>query len=489
MGFKTDTSFLRFLTMGALGVRTTVVQLKAEGFKPIELERYCGSNKIWMTKVKRLRLPDLLCVRTGVRFEVRAKSDLKIRMSDAEKNLERRWDAGNRDDDLIAFIAMRPEGDGWRAAEKAVFVDFDCLRKSVAETTLGPAKSASEGAERDRVWPSIVPSRNGTVQTVSKERLVVEMSADGDKAARMQTYALKGKHPYVKPGDKFVAGASFLAGLPKRLARLEDYRSRTYDPLKELNSKLAVDRYAAAKAIPHRSDLKGGAVSALEALLAKEQEERVALEAAGAAAVLGSAMGRQKIEKTLWGDGSPEMRMEAVLILTELGSSFARTELSKVVSSAKFTGDEIRQAAVWGLGKAGLRAYDEVHPFIDDSDDNVAMHAIMAFGRDTPSAVIARLVGDLQSSSARRAGAASETLRMIGSEAAVQALAAHSSSNDWIVATLGRMPPDLVRRVLRGSPLLKKVEPFLLLNEANNWLGSEARLMDLAFLSKQDVEV
>lgn len=93
MGLKTDTSFLRFLSMGALGVRQTMKQLTGMGFRPIELERYCASNKIWMTKVKRLRLPDLLCVRTGLRLEVRAKSDLRIRMSDAPANPDRTWDA------------------------------------------------------------------------------------------------------------------------------------------------------------------------------------------------------------------------------------------------------------------------------------------------------------------------------------------------------------------------------------------------------------
>jgi len=46
MGFKTDTSFLRFLSMGAIGVRQTMSQLRAAGFEPIELERYCASNKI-----------------------------------------------------------------------------------------------------------------------------------------------------------------------------------------------------------------------------------------------------------------------------------------------------------------------------------------------------------------------------------------------------------------------------------------------------------
>ncbi len=37
MGFKTDTSFLRFLSMGALGVQQTMKQLRTLGFQPIEL--------------------------------------------------------------------------------------------------------------------------------------------------------------------------------------------------------------------------------------------------------------------------------------------------------------------------------------------------------------------------------------------------------------------------------------------------------------------
>ena len=65
VGFKVDSSFLRFVTMGAIGVRAAVPILRSAGFRPIELERYCSSNKIWTTKVKRLRVPDLLCVKTA----------------------------------------------------------------------------------------------------------------------------------------------------------------------------------------------------------------------------------------------------------------------------------------------------------------------------------------------------------------------------------------------------------------------------------------
>ncbi len=89
MAFKVDSSFLRFVTMGALGTRSVMDEMRRAGLKPIELERYSCCNKIWATKVKRLRLPDLLCLRTGLRIEVRAKSKLEIKMSDAPNNAAR----------------------------------------------------------------------------------------------------------------------------------------------------------------------------------------------------------------------------------------------------------------------------------------------------------------------------------------------------------------------------------------------------------------
>lgn len=215
MGFKVDTSFLRFLTMGALGVQRVAAQFRARGFEPIDLERYCVSNKIWATKVKRLRMPDLLCVRTGLRIEVRAKRNLKIRMSDAPNNPDRTWDAGCRDEDIVALIACTDGSDGPVTADGAVCFTVQALRESVAQSKLGPPKSASEGAERDRTWPGTIPRRPGTVLSVNHEKLVVMMEGDG-KDSRKQTYTLNGKHAYVNPGDRFAAEITILAGLSSR---------------------------------------------------------------------------------------------------------------------------------------------------------------------------------------------------------------------------------------------------------------------------------
>lgn len=487
MGLKTDTSFLRFLSMGALGVRQTMKQLTGMGFRPIELERYCASNKIWMTKVKRLRLPDLLCVRTGLRLEVRAKSDLRIRMSDAPANPDRTWDAGLRDNDVAAFIAITEDGTSQRPADEAVFFSVRSLRKSVAHSKLGPPKSASEGAERDRTWPAIIPSSDGTVESVTAEKLVVVMQPEGGDARR-QTYTLKGKNTYVSSGDRFKGEVSILAGAPKQMADISTFLSQNYDPLAGLRQSNAVDRYAAAKSLPYRKDLRSAAVPALESLLKTETEERVALEAAGASATLGSTLGRDYIGKVLWGDGRKDLRMEAVLILTELGSPVARKELVQVANDTKLAGDEIRQAAVWGLGKAGLKAYDQILPFIGDTDENLALHAIAAFGSDTPEAVIRQLVSELATADSRRASAASETLRLIANETVLKCLIeATTSEHDWVLATLGRLPSALVKPAITNTPLMKRVAPMLLMSEGANWLASEDRVMDIAFLTKQNL--
>lgn len=491
MGFKADTSFLRFLSMGAAGVHQTMAHLRQIGFQPIELERYCGSNKIWTTKVKRLRLPDLLCVRTGLRLEVRAKSKLEIKMSDAPKNPDRVWDAGLRDDDLVALITSFDTTDGPRPAEIPVYFSIGALRRSVGMSKLGPPKSASEGAERDRTWPSTVPTRTCTVQSVDSERLVVLQHANEEKEARRQTYRLNGKTPYVSPDDVREALTTILAGAPDSQADLSAYLSNQYDPLTDVQSESSVDRYAAVKSLPHRDDPRDKVLAALEELIETEAEDRVALEAAGSAASLGSELGQARVSEYIWSNEErPDLRMEAVLILTELGrNDYSRDQLSNIASGEQFLGDELRQCAVWGLGKAGLQAYEDLLPYIDDADENVAMHAVAAFGNDTPQEVIDLLIEELISADPRRAPAASEALSAIKSDRVLASVvaAARDHQTDWLIATLGRMDPIKVRESLAGDPLLDAIAPILLLSDADNWLATEAIQSDMSFLRGQNL--
>ena len=474
--------------MGALGVRAVSSELAARGFDPRELERYSASNKLWMTKIKRLRLPDLFCVRTGLRVEVRAKSDLKIRMSDAPGNPDRAWDAGLRAEDLVALIACPNGFDGQPIpAERAVFLSVRDLRNSIDQSILGPPKSASEGAERDRTWPATVPRRPGMVLSVNENRLAVSVERDG-APARRQTYNLEGRHAYVARGDRFPADVTILAGAPRSLANLERYLAWTYDPLTQLLSNDTLDRFAACKALRFRPDLHAQGVPLLEHLIAHEDERRIRLELAATAAALGVARGQDVLAETLW-TGPADLSMEAILILTELKSAFAHAELSRATQA--FAGDERRQAAIWGLGKMGLKSYSDLIPIISDAEENAAYHAIIAFGRDTPRAAIDQLVAFLVAGEVRQAAAASEALRVIGSEevlnSLVQTIADRPDDhNDWLVATLGRLPANLVRHRLHGSPLMARLEPLLLVG-GENWLATGDAMANLTFLAKQDL--
>lgn len=494
MGFKADTSFLRFLSMGAVGVRQTMTQLEGLGFQPIELERYCASNKIWSTKVKRLRLPDVMCVKTGIRLEVRAKSDLKIRMSDAPNNPDRVWDAGLQNDDLAAFIACFDNGNGFfTPADEARFFRIEDLRATVDQSKLGPPKSASEGAERDRTWPATIPKRDGHVLEVTDQKIACEMFANDEQAARKQTYPLKGKTPYMQAGDEFQAGSCFLSGAPASMADLSGYVDQNYDPFAALASANEVDRYAAAKSIPYRDDPRAKAIASLEQLIGHEEEPRIKLEAAGAATALGSALGQDTISHFIWDEeASHEMRMEAVLILTELGDGgFTRDLLKTIAAHADFAQNEVRQAAVWGLGKAGLKSYADLLPYIADGEENMALHAMAAFDESTPQKVIDDLVALLMGDDERISPAASESLRIISTRNVLSSLMraydAQANKRGWILATLGRMSPNLVRTELQGHEVLALLEPMLLCAQGSNWLSSEQMATDISFLLKQSI--
>lgn len=485
MAFKTDSSFLRFLTMGAVGVRETARFLREQGLEPIELERYSSSNKIWTTKVKRLRLPDLLCVRTGVRVEVRAKSTLNVRMSDAPSNPERRWDVGLRDTDLVAFIVCAQGDGGLQAKGSPVLCAVGDMRASVGSTTLGPPKSPAEGSERDRTWPVTTPGHDGQVLEVSPTRIKTRLAS-----GRKQTYALKGKTPYVVAGDRFEGGVCILAGVLPRLASPGDVSGRVWDPILALESEADVDRYSAAKALPHVANADRQRGRLLE-LARREPDGRVALELAASAARLGSEDGLDFIAAFVREEERGDLRMEGVLILGELGSGAAAALLHEVATGSGFDGDELRQAAAWGLGKSGCRSYGRLVELLEDGDDAVVLHAIAAFGGDTPAEVVRALVTQLLSGSPRARAAASEALRGVGSDEALRQLVTAArrgaTPDPWVLATLGRLPAGRVREALRGNPLLPHLEPLLLLTPAENWLAGAERVADLRFLEGQDL--
>lgn len=485
MGLKADDSFLQFVTMGAVATRYTMEFLETLGFEPMVLERGSTSNKIWATKVKRLRLADVVCVRTGMRFEIRAKSDLQVKMSDSPSDPARKWDAPLRSDDLIAFVPCDSTLAGAVVRGDPSFFLTGDLQASEASSKPGQRKSGQEGAELDRTWPTIVPKVSGEVLSVDASHIKTLLIS-----GRKQTYPLKGKAAYVKPGDSFTGGVTFLAGVVPRLADITSYTERQWNPLADLSSDDPADRYVAARVMPFRQENPTVRRQALEASLKEEQEARTHLEMASSAAHLGSQLGRDALLDAVWKPASEAPKylvMEAVLILSEIHKPWATNALENIAQSPYFSENEIRQAAIWGLGRTGHKAYDRIVPFLGDNEKEVVMHAIAAFGPDTPMGSIQQLVSLLVTSSSDRVrAAASEALRCIGTQDVASALEASAAGgSSWIPATLGRLSSAVLAGV-QDPALLAAAAPVRMLAEETNWLMSRAISTEYQFLLKQD---
>ena len=78
--------------------------LERFGHRVEELERGAMDTKLSKeVKRKRVRIPDLVCERCGLRVESRAKTNTELSMSHSFADQERAWDFGMVAADVIAF--------------------------------------------------------------------------------------------------------------------------------------------------------------------------------------------------------------------------------------------------------------------------------------------------------------------------------------------------------------------------------------------------
>lgn len=490
MGLKLDSSFLKFVTMGAVGARRVRDAMREANLEPIELERYSCNNKIWATKVKRLRMPDLLCVKTGVRVEVRAKSKLAIKMSDAVNNPDRRWDSGLRENDLIAFVLVKNDTDGRLvAADNVELFEVAELQATFNLSQLGPAKSASEGAERGREWSSIVSGKDGVVTAVDNQMLVTR------RATRSQSYQLKGKTSYVAVNDNFDAESQFLAGIPARKTVFPNPADVRWDPRPLLLSAIPMDRHVAVKAlgvVGNENDL-----DSLLNVARNDLEDRVRLEAAASAARLASPEGLAILRQMIQAPAIGYLAMEAILILAEYKDTPIENEsvalLVECANNAALVEPELRQAAIWGLGSTGLKSYDELLNFLDVEDQDERIHAVAAFGSTLDFDTIQKILDSLSNplcSERKRAGISFILSRLDNQASFIPLLVGLIQGADQMVASwaesiLAALDVDIVKTIIHDQELLDKLRPAQLMNPSLNWTRGENSFARISFVSKQ----
>jgi hypothetical protein len=358
--FKSDDSFLRKLAIGAAGTNATINRLKSMGFNPIELERGSTGFKIWKKiKIKRVRVPDILCLNTGLRFESRGKTKLEISMSHSLNDPKRAWDAGMRDDDLVSIVVFEQDDDSpvdLKRISPIHFVSVKDMRKAFAagQVSITQPKGVEEGSEIRVMWTCAAANLWSVVFAVESGRI----SLTPIPAARRQSIQLsrsKGKItllPQVIAGDTVEANQIVASVVPvntKLQCPASVSEAYFIDKLASVNLS---ERYAAAKALRYR-----GYTTAKPLLAARmndaDEDIYVQLEAAAALAAYGESNGWEFMESKL---RSPvmtvplETQLETVIVASEIPKSRSEELLIEVLRDSQ-RDDELRAGAAWALGQ------------------------------------------------------------------------------------------------------------------------------------------
>jgi HEAT repeat protein len=351
--FKTDESFLEKLAIGATGTCAVFNDLKRRNHKPIELERGSLGFKIWKSiKIKRLRVPDILCLACATRIEARAKTALEISMSHSLSDPERGWDYGLLDGDMVAISLCSKTGEGptdWQAATLIQYVSVLELRKAFNEKRVltEKPKGAQEGFELRVRWPSAVSSCDGTVAEISP-RLKCKRAEDGRTISLGLSRGGIELQPLVQAGERIHAGQIVASVVPvaSKFPCRGGATAQTFVSL--LKSTSVADRYAAAKALSH---FEGSAIAeALRERMVDEKEHiYVRVESAAGLARRNDRAGMEFIERVLAGEYL-EHRLEAVIILGEIRTDASQQILTRVLLD-KEQHAEIRAGAAWALGE------------------------------------------------------------------------------------------------------------------------------------------
>ena len=352
--FKTDESFLEKISQGAAGTKRVYSNLKEQGHFPIELERGSMGFKIWKKiKIKRVRVPDLLCVYCGRRIESRAKTDLHISMSHSTADPKRGWDYGLIDTDYIAFVKAIKTGErpiDWAADKLVQFVKVEEMKNArklnqVSETK---PKGAEEGYESRLVWSSAIAKDDGCIISITKDRLKYRKQHSGRVVHLSLKKANHDLKPLVKVGDRVVAN-QILASVVPVVQTVPCAEKLTKDYYIELmKSASQSDKYVAAKALAYFPSKETTAVL-IDRMKDEKEHIYVRLECACDLLKVGSKESVQFFEEILKSEYLPN-QLECVIALSEVDKDDSVRFLIETLLDSKKDA-EIRAGAAWSLGE------------------------------------------------------------------------------------------------------------------------------------------
>lgn len=266
-------------------------------------------------------------------------------------------------------------------------------------------------------------------------------------------------HLFVKVGETFTGGRDVVVAVAEP-ANVDCLGRWNWE--EDLASADRDDRYAAVKAGRHLG--VAGSEQVLVRLATDPEEDwRVALEAAAVLAKADPATWVPGISRSASNTQLPlDQQMEAVFVLTELNVPAAADALDAVARASEDRNDEVRAAAVWGLGTGECADPTRVVPYLEDPSDRVALHAAASLPDTLDHTTLARLTDWLRKGRARQSAIAGAILARKREVASLHSVAADPSAPGHVAAThsLGSIPSSEVKAAL-GSALDANLESRL----------------------------
>jgi hypothetical protein len=396
--FKSDDSFLEKISIGAIGTRRVFEHLRQQGHTPIELERGSMSYKIWKSiKIKRIRVPDILLLNANRRVESRAKTALEITMSHSFSNRERSWDSGLADEDFVALVGVRRNGErpiDWQADQLVQYISVRDLRAVYLSNSImrEKPKGAQEGFEERITWLSSTANADGTVRQVTSERLQYQRLLDG---RTLSLRLMKSGIPLlaqVKVGDSVTENQIVASVVPVAQSIPFENTATANMYIQQLHSSSQSERYTAAKALFY---FDSPAVRSALAEKIRDDKDHiyVRMDAAASLARHHDPAGYAFIEACL-AQPYVEYQLEAVIVLAEIASQSAIDILLRVLRSPQYH-TEVRAGAAWALGeirsKSALQTLVQSFNEVADIVRIEAARALAKIAQDHPNDILSLL--------------------------------------------------------------------------------------------------
>jgi hypothetical protein len=410
LAFKPDASFFRKIAIGAVGTRAIRADLAQHGHSFVELERGSTDTKLWKeVKRKRVRIPDLVCIRCGQRIESRAKTKPEISMSHSDEDT-RAWDYGLVGEDLIAFpicdlvgeeywSAGRLDADvsywhernwaRWQARSHINYFKVVSFRDTLHDAS--NTKGVTEGSETAISWGATFATFTGVVEGIEGDKVTIRRGLNG----RRQTWTNnKIRMIHVATGDTVHHSQIIMSNVEP--LKLDRFRCAGVLPenhvARLLASRERTQRFTGVKLARLRQE---AVHQQLIGDMTNDAEEDIYIRLEGAAYIASVCAGDAA---SLFGphleSADEQTQLEAVITLGEADTEEAIMLLCDILNDTAKP-YFLRSAAAWSLGRTrtdtGIGSLIEAFADIDRAIREEALAGIVSIGGAAVPVLLASL--------------------------------------------------------------------------------------------------